>query len=63
MSVAFRPKVDRWLAMLLVGSCLLPWVLAGWLSYRGEHAIALILVVVGSMELGLMRLAALAYTL
>ncbi len=55
MTVVFRPKIDRWLAILLVGAFLSPWLLAGWLIYRGEREVALVLVLVGGMDLFLAR--------
>ncbi|WP_397545954.1 PH domain-containing protein [Rhodothermus marinus] len=55
MTIVFRPKVDRWLAILLVGAFLSPWMLAGWLTYRGDEEIALVLVLVGGMDLLLAR--------
>ncbi len=55
MTLVFRPKIDRWLAVLLAGCFLLPWGLAGWLSYRGEGEAALVLVLVGSVDLFLAR--------
>jgi len=51
----FRPKIDCWLAILLAGFFLLPWVLAGWLSYRGEREVALVLVLVSGLDLFLAR--------
>lgn len=53
MTIVFRPKVDRWLAALLVGAFLSPWMLASWLTYRGDEEIALVLV--GGMDLLLAR--------
>ena len=55
MTIVFRPKVDRWLAALLVGAFLSPWMLASWLSYRGEREVALVLVLVGGLDLFLVR--------
>jgi hypothetical protein len=55
VTVVFRPKIDRWLAILLVGAFLSPWLLAGWLIYRGEREVALVLVLVGGMDLFLAR--------
>ncbi len=53
--MVFRPSVDRWLALLLTGSFLLPWMLAGWLSYRGDVEIALMLALIGGLDLLLVR--------
>ncbi|MDQ7039495.1 MAG: PH domain-containing protein [Rhodothermus sp.] len=55
MVFLFRPRIDRGLVGLLVVGLLLPLGVGVWLIVRGETAAGLILLMIGSLDLFLMR--------